>query len=315
MTFDHRAAYIEFGRLELQSGGPDPQVLLTARGLDVFQESIAAVAAGHFVVPYTCGAAAALWSSSAWAMGPSLQDWLVANSAGLPTRRERRAIWGDDKRKFYESLTSWGRWATQTLPTMDRAPYPVLYESIKDNVAYFGRYATMKVLEVLYQRGIIAHGQSDIRAHGATFPRRTLALLFPQDAEVLTSKSDKPEVIRLCDERAAQAKEWLGTTWFQTETLLCNYRQSLAGKYPGRSHDRELSHWVTAANYWGGHRLDAAFPFYDMRMKLFGREYLGELGTPQWWGARVDLEQEYRRKVNPDVHPADTASGDADNEE
>ncbi len=298
----HWEWFAAFCQGELESGGPDPQVLLTARALDGVTRDTAARRAGSFVNPYTCGAAAAFWH---WDdTGVSITpDLLREHWAGLPTRRERRSVWNVDK--MVVAHDAWAHWVSHELPRVCDLAYSEVYDSIQDTVPYFGRYAAMKVIEVLYQSRIVTHGQSDIRSRGAKFPRRTLALLHPDSATMLRDGGDGASTLAAVDGLATATREWLATrlgrqpTWFQFETLLCNYRQSLAGKYPGRSHDRELAHWRTAEAYWGADLLEV-FPFYALRHRLFDAEWLGELGDPPWYSAREQLEIAWKERYVAD---------------
>lgn len=295
----HWELFHQFARAELDSGGPDPQVLLTARAVQPLGWRRAAVAAGWFVVPYTCGAAAALWSGELWDEDEEwLRRWLVFYSEGIPTRRERRSIWGTDKVKFARCLTSWRDWVNRHGHAPDQfMTYPELYASISSEVDYFGRYATMKVIEVLYQAGLVSVSQSDLRARGAKYPRKMLGLLWPEHADVVNQKGDPKSAVELAEQLALGVQHYLGgIPMFQIETLLCNARQALDGKYPGRSHDRELAHWVRAEQYWG-EELREALPFFDLRRQLFPIKFLGERGEPPWWAAREELEVAERDRV------------------
>lgn len=283
----HWREFQAFADAEIASGGPDPQVCLTARATEPYEDREAARMAGLFVSAYTCGGGTALWMTDH--RGEDLQSFLVEHTEGIPTRRERRVIWSTNKRKMTLNIESWIDFA-EKLPQHRSLSYPELYDTIHKEVLYFGRYATMKVIEVLYDRHLIDNTQSDIRPRGAKFPRRTLGLLFPEHAHRLTSSYNDEDTIQLVNRCAAAVKDRSGIeTWFDLETLLCNYRQSLNGKYPGRSHDRELAHWLRAEEYWGDSLLNW-FPFYRLRKQMFQSEYLGELGDPPWYAARDDLE-------------------------
>lgn len=287
----HWDAFARFCAAELATGGPDPQVELTARATDRLHDREAAVFAGCFVGPYTCGAAGPLmFASPISARDVNLAAFISLHWEGLPRRRERRAIDKRSGEKLAECLLSWQAWVDHDLPHLRNRPYDELYTSVRHHVKYMGRYAAMKVLEVLFQRDLITHQQDSICAAGAKFPRRTLALLWPDHAEALTSSSDASALLELANRLAAATKERVDVaSWFNFETLLCNYRQALAGKYAGRSHDRELAHFRRAETYWGPVILEW-FPFYKLRVRLFPRRCLGELGDPPWYGARPELE-------------------------
>lgn len=297
MTTEPRVwdSFSRFCNAELASGGPDPQVLLAARAAQRWPLRSQQLAfAGCFVGPYTCGAAGPLFKwlyENEGSLFSDFTDYVSTNWDGLPRRRERRAIDKRSGEKLTDCIRSWLTLA----PALDpAAPYPVLYGWVRKEAKFFGRYATMKVLEVLKQADLIEHGQDSICPAGAKYPRRTLAQLWPSEAEVLTSKSDSRDVLLLCNGLATATKSMLEqhidqpVSWFQFETLLCNFRQALKGKYPGRSHDRELAHFRKAEAYWGADELHRWFPFFDLRERLFPHVYLGEFGG--WDGARKELE-------------------------
>ena len=290
----HWEGFRSFAAAELATGGPDPQVRLTAtalrvRGLNteetVFRSCV-------FVAAYTCGAAAALWNlSPSRVFNDFLPGWLMVNAEGLPLRRERRAVMGPKNgphsTKFTECLRSCSTWAKRWGEKLPGLNYEEAW-SVTDELRFFGRYAKMKLLETLYLRGLVGEGQTDIRARDAKFPRRTLGLLFP--TSLLPDTGNHPLTLELARELSEQvmAESGLEMTWFQLETLLCNYRQALDGKYPGRSHDRELGHFLRSEAHWGQEYLLGTFPFYKLRAKLFPAECLGEVGG--WTGARNELE-------------------------
>lgn len=301
----YRQIFIDFSRAELASGGPDPQVALWGRTVGAkthLHEAERALQCGLFVAPYTVGAGTVLtYLSEARYPFEHWPAYLIQHKDGFPMRRERRAVWGDDRVKLMKSIDSFAAWCGSELPGLRSASYDELYASVNKHCAYFGRYAAMKVLETLWHAGLIENSQSSIVARGAKYPRKMLGLMFPEHSERLNSKDNSIETIDLSNELAAEAAQWIGrqVSWFQLETLLCNARQSLAGKYAGRSHDRELAHWRKANGHFRDHGVDLrlVFPFYRQRRTLFQAEYLGELGDPPWWGSREDLEIEQKRRI------------------
>jgi len=301
----YRELFMDFCRAELASGGPDPQVTLVGRAVRERTDLEApekAVLCGLFVVPYTVGSGAVLWHLRQ----TGVTDWasfLIEHKDGFPMRRERRAVWGDDRRKLMESVVSWIDWCyTTSSDEVHAMTYDELYMSIGKRAKYFGRYATMKVIETMHQAGLQVAPQSSIVAKGAKYPRKMLALMFPEYDDLINSKDNRPETLAWLNQLALAASAWTeqDVTWFQLETLLCNARQSLDGKYPGRSHDRELAHWRKANGYFnerGIVDLRQVVPFYRLRLELFPPEYLGEYGDMKWWGARPDLEAAQKEKV------------------
>ena len=291
----HWVGFRSFAAAELATGGPDPQVQLTATALrNTLGHEEATFRACVFVAAYTCGAAAALWNlSSSTVFSDSVEKWLTVNVEGLPLRRERRTVMGPRNgphpRKFLECLRSCSTWAKRWSGQLPSLSYEEAWHAA-DELRFFGRYAKMKVLETLNLRGLLGEGQTDIRARDAKFPRRTLGLIFPERAALLTESNNRPRLLGLANALSEQilVTSGLEMTWFQLETLLCNYRQALDGKYPGRSHDRELGHFLRAERHWGERYLLGNFPFYALRAKLFPVECLGEIGG--WTGARKELE-------------------------
>ncbi len=303
----------DFCQGELASGGPDPQVRLfgstiALRGDLTIEEK--AFRCGLFVAPYTVGAGALLsylrdaeYPREHWA------PFLIHHKEGFPMRRERRAVWGDDRVKLMTCIESWERFSYESIPAILNWPftYEELYKQINKHAKFFGRYAAMKVIETMHYAGIGTPTQDSIVANGAKYPRKMLAMLFPEYLEVLNSKSNSQEIIDLANHLAAVASGALDqpVTWFQLETLLCNARQSIDGKYAGRSHDRELAHWRKANGHFNQQGIDlrASFPFYQRRRELFPAPYLGELGDPPWWGAREELEKAQKEAIKHALAP------------
>ena len=291
---DHKRLFVDFSRLELSTGGPDPQVGLIAEATRDVSDEEAAWRAGCFVAVYTVGAAGALWHHVPLARARTitheeLTSFLETNWRGLPIRRERRAVWKPSK--LADCLLSF-REMLDEHPEFGTLGYNDLYGLIRRDARFFGRYAAMKVIEVLHRRGLAREGQTDIRPIGAWSPRKTLSLIYPESLELQHYRSDsllmlESALIAAEGVRDVLAGAELEPSWFQIETLLCNYRQALDGKYPGRSHDRELAHFLKATEYWGP-ELAEWLPFYDLRKRLFPNMCLGELNG--WTGSRHDLE-------------------------
>lgn len=293
----HNREFEAFSRAELASGGPDPQVKIIAEAITRLGGSDVEKTwrAGAFISAYTCGAAAAIWAQLGWEdSSEMISAFLRMHGEYLPTRRERRTIWGADRVKWTKNLVSWSALAARVAEWKDLA-YPALYDTISKNTTYFGRYATMKVIEVLHRAGVVAAGQTDIRPIGAKYPRRTLAWLFGYDIGTIDSDRNDDMALATVNAIAEDLKlKYAIESWFDFETLLCNYRQSLRGKYPGRSHDRELAHWRKAEPYWRPETQARWIPFYEIRAQLFPHEFLGEIGG--WSGARPELEAALTRR-------------------
>lgn len=302
---DYWPWFVEYEREEIRAGGPDPQIAVVATALQTVDDAEAVFRAGMFANAYTVAGGAAQWGATQSRGRDAITvDWLNQHATnGVPTRRERRAVWS--REKFVRAHQSWIRWTDEVWPTVRSEPYPVVFDAVQDHAAFFGRYAAMKVLEVLYRRGVIDHGQSDIRPAGARFPRRTLARLHPDYYELMLEKRETREVRdvagKLGVETQARLSDELGhpVSWYDVETLLCTFRQALTGKYPGRSQDRELAFWQKAETYWGHDgALSRVLPFYEIRSRVFAPDFLGEVGG--WTGARPELETEWKARY-PDA--------------
>lgn len=301
MSAIHRRLFTDFCRIEMAAGGPDPQVRLTAEAVRCHTRGGIDLA-GLFVVPYSCAGAAILWRLAERKPNPSTwQPWLEQHGKGLPVRKERRPVkghWG----RFTTCVVSWYEWCEKSYPSMVDRPYADVYASVTKEVKYFGRYATMKLLETMYQAGLMSGQQNTIVPRDGKFPRRSMALLMPEHEAILKGKREEAEVDALADRIRLSISDRLGVevTWFQLETMLCIYGQSLRGKYPAGRHDSELGHWTRTMAHYGepaATELRQQFPFSDLRRKLYPVEFLGEWNDPGWDGVRDDLEAERKEEV------------------
>jgi hypothetical protein len=297
----HRRLFTDFCRIEMIAGRPDPQVRLTSEAMKL-HPSYGPELAGLFVLPYTCAGAAVLWRLVEKKPEPlTWVPWLEQHGQGLPIRKERRPVKGSWDR-FTRSADSWLNWCRTEYPLVKNEPYWEVFASIEKNVAYFGRYATMKVCETLFQADLLRCPQDTILPKGAKFPRRVMAKMMPEYAELLNSGKADDQV----DMLAARIKDRLSlrlgvqVTWFEVETMLCVYGQSLRGKYPARSHDSELGHWMSMIRHYGEQaalELYGQFSFHRIRYELFNPEYLGEWNDPSWDGVRPDLEAARKAEI------------------
>lgn len=304
----HRQMFTEFCLQEMTAGGPDPQVKLTAEAVklhDAGDERESAAFAGLFVVPYSCAGAAILWRL--WERKPdplTWVPWLEQHGTIIPIRKERRPVkgaWG----RFSVCAASYLEWCQTEYPKVSTSPYADVYKSLTDNVKYIGRYAAMKLLETLVQADLIAYGQDTMVPRDAKFPRRTMALLMPEHTTMLTDKghSHDHEIDALCGKikTGIETRIGMSVSWFQIETMLCIYRQSLKGKYPMGRHDSELGHWTTTMAKLPDDvvtDLHDHFPFYLIRGQLYDHEYLGEYGSPPWFGIRPELEAARKERIH-----------------
>jgi hypothetical protein len=303
----HRKLFTEFCRIEMDAGGPDPQVKLTAEAIKAHPIGGPELA-GLFVVPYTCAGAALLWRL--WERKPdpmSWGPWLEQHGKGLPIRKERRPVKGSWPR-FMTCASGWLRWCEGRYEEMKDRSYAEVLKSVTDEVPYFGRYATMKLLETMYQADLMSSPQNTIVPRDAKFPRRSMALMMPEHEHLLTDKkllTDR-NASRDVDELAERIRQGIimrlevPVSWFQIETMFCIYGQTLRGKYAAGRHDSELGHWGKAIGHYGlegGDAMQEQFDFYGLRSRLYPHQYLGERGDPSWWGVRPELEEQQMEVV------------------
>ena len=212
-----------------------------------------------------------------------------------------KGAWG----RFAACSASIVEWARDEYPKVATSPYADVYASVTQHVKYVGRYAAMKFLEVLAQADLIAYAQDTMVPRDAKFPRRTMALLMPEFDWMLTDKSHSHdhEVDALCARIKAGIESRIGmpVSWFQIETMLCIYRQSLKGKYPMGRHDSELGHWITATSKVPADvcaELHNHFPFHELRRAIYDVQYLGEFNDPPWHGIRPELEEARKERMH-----------------
>jgi len=305
----HWAYFREFCRLELASGGPDPHLKLCAYAMrqepDPLERAWMALC---YVAPYEVSTGAVLWST--WPLrrrveAPGLGPWLQEHWRGLQIRRERRAA--RTPTKMLASLESARYWIVTDLPKLQAFQpesyagpveqvdaFDALWSSAKHGLQYFGRYALIKVLETLQQGGVVDAPAYDIRPDGGWSPRATLALLFP-DHEAALNGSNSPDDLAVA--RAAtdativdlQAHTGRPVSYFETEVLLCNYKQAVERKYPGRPQDTDLGYYHKVKEYWRA----VPFPFLRYRHALFPAAVLGE--RQGWTGPREELGETFQK--------------------
>lgn len=209
----------------------------------------------------------------------------------LPMRTEMRSHRDPMKRvrclQDFAKYTLSSRWSRRQGMTYDE-----LFEDSQEQVKYFGRYMAIKFLELLRRTVRPDVVSYDIRAKHAWSPRVTLALLFPKHHDLLLDRSDnRPETIELVERLATKVKRYLneqmlGASYFDTQVLLCNYKQAVYGRsYPGHGHDEDLIHTDQFETEFQG------APIWRARVRIFPREYLGEHSVNEWRTMRKDLEE------------------------
>lgn len=287
----HQALFAQFCQLEKETGGPDPHLAmvgwLCAEAMP--KEKIWRIAC--YVGPYTVSAGMAIWTEWPWARIISatqndLQEWIEEYWQWLPFRRERRAARTPEHLAVcLKSAASW----IDAYSFSENREYESAWISADRNIKFMGRYALIKLLEGIYRYGNVGLQESpDIRPSGGWSPRLTLAYLFPEHEKQLIEGGNGRSILATCNEVARLARDLPDmprVSWFELEVLLCNYRQILNGKYPGRPHDTELAYHLKSRSAWEA-RLSNLF--FQARAALFPHACLGEISD--WLGVREQCD-------------------------
>lgn len=299
-TSEHWQHFTEFCEYELATGGPDPHARYI--GMLAFPHSWKEIVwrGGVYAAVYNAPAAEAIyraWPYERMATEPRLlSEWIIQHWAGIPLRRERRAVRTPEK--LTRCLNSYAAWMDYQLrPFLENLhpdPY-VAYDQMwkaADRALYgFGRYALTKLLDYYERYCDISISMPDIRPVDGWSPRETLQLFYP--GTYINAHSQNERALRVTNHYAAHAKDRLAVEngldmdWFRFEVLLCEYRQSCEEErqYPGRSIDSELKYLHAVDAYWAGGNWQSGI--WQMRRVLHPSECLGEVHG--WDGPRDDL--------------------------
>jgi len=242
---------MDFVALETASAGPSPNLKLVqeaSRGLPAERASRAWFAALYAAIYNTPGALVLYhyWSDPEAALAHSdLEQWLIENKPGLPVHSNRLRTHGSMV-KLAEGMRALAEFVVDD--DFERGDdYDRLWTDV-GNVLNVGRYFSIKLAGTLHRLGLTEAKQHDIRAKGAKNGRKTLALIFPEDAQMLDLKTGGNSVasVELAEQRARQFRlevhgQGLECDWFQFEALLCEYNQMVKGdRYAGKTSDSDL---------------------------------------------------------------------------
>lgn len=276
---------------ELDSGGPDSHMEMAvhlARGSEDPAWRIAC-----YLAPYSPVTGAVLfttWPTAAKALSnqEEFRAFITKYRQGLIIRKDRRSVLAPDK--LTDCLLSLAVWQMQELPKFQTPPefethlfdFEDVWTSV-NGIQHVGRYMAQKHIEALRRAGLIRLGQPDVRPKDAKYVRRGIDMLFATELE---KRGNKPDALAAVNEAADCAATYLDriVSWFQLEVLLCNFRQGLSGRYPGRTQDSDRVAYEKALAFWGEPYMTHAFDFYGLRRELFNSDYLGEI---RGWPAEV----------------------------
>jgi hypothetical protein len=288
----HWAGWQEYARLEMDLGGPDPQVQLASQMIINGTTSPAERAwrAGCYIGPYTVSSGELFWTElELGASDAEIRAGVDKLWPLLTIKQERRAV--KSRARMAEYLVSYRDWVQGRLPVIHgTGDYDELWDSMRADVRYAGRYATIKLLEVLRRVGAVTAAVPDLRPAGAWSPRLTLSWLLPEHADLLNGGDSMlalRQIVDLADGVRRRMSESMqrDINPFTFEVLCCNYRQSLRDKYPGRGHDSELAAFAKAAPYWW--EQDGGSTLLETRQRLWDPRCLGEWHG--WQGVRKEL--------------------------
>jgi hypothetical protein len=276
------ALFEGFVTREKALGGPDPQLDTLVVMTDA-DERTALWQLGCFAATYAVGPAEVLWQH--WDHDtPPPEQWLRERWEGLPLRRERRAV--RTPVKLARCLESYSAWAAGFRQEQQQT-WEQLWGALTP-IWGMGRYINLKLAELLHRR-FGTPAQDSLMAAGGWSPRKGMASLYPEHSELLLGGDTAAEVAAVeelaTQLRATLAERGIRLSWFELQVFLCEYKQAMrAKKYPGRSHDTELTYWRTAQSHFG-----SGSTMLEARARLFPPEVLGEQQC--WMGARKECER------------------------
>lgn len=250
-SVEHRYGFLDFVAFESAAAGPSPNLRLievAARELPADRGARGWFAACYAAIYNTPGALLLyheVGPGDAQHFVGDVQEWLEENKPGVPVHSNRLRTHGSMK-KLAEGLASLADFITDD--EYERGDdYDRLWAQVNE-VDAVGRYFGIKFAGALHRLGLTEAKQYDIRARGAKNGRKTLALIFPDDAPQLDLKTggNSKAAVALAEERAKELRlevhgHALEADWFQFEALLCEYNQMVKGdRYPGKTSDSDL---------------------------------------------------------------------------
>lgn len=293
---DHWQNFADFCRLEMAIGGPDPHMKLTAEmcRIDKCDWDESAWRGLCYLGVYNVPTAEKIWMNWPFARAsrePQLfLPWFTEHWQGITMRRERKSARSPIKMaKYFETASQWlsaaiakkklGQgWISGSDHPNALGRYELAWEDMQTSIYSMGRYIGFKYLEYGIQYLQFPIELNDIRAKGGWSPRAMLAILWPDEAEMLLG-GESPEEISVAEECAKKTKEivlrdyGVELSFYNLQVLLCDYKQCYVGKrqFPGRSQDSEIMYHKKIAPYWG-----EKTNMWQARSNIFPEKVLGE---------------------------------------
>jgi hypothetical protein len=228
----------------------------------------------------------------------ALKRWLKEHWKALPVRREMRSHRMLEKR--HQCLLDFAAYALSN--RWKKGDFDHTWEDTQKQIKYYGRYMSIKVLELMHRTIRPDMSSYDIRAAHAWSPRAALALLYPKHAEWMADrKRNDPETVNRVEKYASEVYEDLhahdiDVSYFELQGLLCNYKEMLYGRfYPGAGHDEDIEYMREYARDFD------ARPWWKTRRKVFDPRYLGEISG--WDGLRPEEGERWMQmRVDRGLH-------------
>jgi len=299
----HRRMFTDFVRCKVSVGEPSPHLACAVEMSKNANVSERLWRAGVYGAPYSILTSEAIWREWPWKRAleqpEALERWIYENWAGFHIRKERRMVRSPDR--MWACLLSWMTWCATEAPrrlasgNTRKALYDEWWNSITDNVMYFGRYITIRVMEFIRRSVGVPIYLTDIRSMGAESPIRCLALLFPEWQDQLLH--EEPGIAETLGERllAQIRKDIPSVNHYVLAAMLCEYREAYEDRsqYAGWTIDQELEYQFSEKARWWVQR-GYATELFLVRKEIFPHEALGELASPPWFGRRKELARMLR---------------------
>lgn len=286
---DYKKLFIRFCRLEVASGGPDPQMPVLA-GLcakSTLQERY--LLSGLYAMIYDVTSAEYVWRLM---LDTSYKPAKLIDQVWdkIVIRNERRCV--RTREKMTRCLAGYLQWMNGFKPATVGNDYMAMWEQVT-SVPYIGRYSAIKLIHTLRHTTGLPVLDPDIRPKDAWSPRYSLSLIYPEHKKIMLDKSAPIAEVNAIAAKALhllQRKVDGKLTYYELQTMLCQFRECLKGNrfYPGRSHDEILDYY----NRMKRKRSGFSSQLFSVRAKLFPSAHLGEFNG--WRGIRKELENTYK---------------------
>lgn len=299
---EHKRYFAEFCLGVQRAGGTTPHMLMAVESTRKKGIREALWRGGCYAFVYNMATAEIIWKN--WDPGEWTHDelvkWIADNWKGLKFRKERKAARSPERLAtcmdtYYAYMLKvpyreWF-WSDELDPEIR---YRMAFDDICDEVKYMGRYIAIRWLEFVRRAFDVDMPMPDIFPKDGDHPRKALALMFPEDEEVLMRGGNCDSAVNTVNliTKVLQAilkKDYsVDIDFYTMQSLLCEYKQSCLGgrQYPGKSVDTAVAYLDKVYEYWG-EDLKAGSEIWQYRKNIFPSFVLGE--EQGWNGVRNEL--------------------------